>query len=266
MEPANIVTLLEGAFGERPLVQFIHRYEDLFFASLILIALVGFVRWATRRHELIPGPLQNLMEIVVENIDSFFGGILGEQGRPYIPYIGSLFLYIWAMNMSALVPGMKAPTTNLNTTVALGLTVFITVQYTGLKQLGIGGYFFHLAGRPQDLVGYVLAPLMLPLNLVLEVVLPPVSLSLRLFGNILGLDSLIGAMVVMGAAILGYFGLPGGVPLQLPFMILEILLGTVQALIFSLLASIYILGMLPHVGEEFIITEDKIVKKKGGSH
>jgi len=266
MEPANVVTFLEKGFGEYPAVQFIHHYEDLFFSALILIVLLWFVKWATRKKEMIPGGLQNLMEMVVENIDAFFGGILGKHGKPYLPYIGSLFLYIFAMNMSALVPGMKSPTTNLNTTIALALTVFLTVQYTGIRKLGVGGYLYHLLGRPQDLTGYLLVPLMLPLNLVLEVFLPPVSLSLRLFGNIFGMDTLIGAMVVLGVAIFGYFGIPGGLPLQLPFMMLEVLLGTVQALIFSLLASVYILSMLPHEGEHFVVTEEEFTNRKGGSH
>ena len=252
MEAANLVTFLEKGFGESPAVQFLHRYEDLFFSALILIVLLLFVRWAPRKKAMIPGGLQNLMEIVVETIESFFGGILGKQGRSYLPYVGSLFLYIFAMNMAVLVPGMKSPTTNLNTTIALAVTVFITVQYTGIRKLGVGGYFYHLLGRPQDITGYLLAPLMLPLNLVLEVLLPPVSLSLRLFGNIFGMDTLIGAMVVLGVAIFAYFGMPGGLPLQLPFLMLEVLLGTVQALIFSLLASVYILSVLPHDEEHSV--------------
>jgi F-type H+-transporting ATPase subunit a len=116
------------------------------------------------------------------------------------------------------------------------------------------------------MIGYLLVPLMFPLNLVLEVFLPPVSLSLRLFGNIFGEETLIGAMVLLGVAVFGYFGIPGGFPFQLPFMLLSVLLGTIQALIFSLLASIYILSVLPHEGEHFVLTEEEIVHEKGGSH
>jgi F-type H+-transporting ATPase subunit a len=260
IEAANIVTLLERAFGENPLVRFIHHYETLFFSSLVLIFLLIFVSFATRRREMIPGPLQNFMEWIVEGINSFFGGILGEQGKGYLPYVGSLFLYIFCMNMFGLIPGMKSPTTSLNTTVALAVTVFITVQYTGIRKLGVGGYFYHLMGRPQDLTGYLLVPMMLPLNLILEVFLPPLSLSLRLFGNISGEEGIISVLVILGAGILAHFGLPGGIPLQLPIMFLALLLGTIQALIFSLLASVYILAVLPHDEGHHIVTE------KGGSH
>jgi F-type H+-transporting ATPase subunit a len=266
MEVANLVTFLVKGFGENPAVRFIHRYEDLFFSALILLFLLLFVAVSTRKRELIPGGLQNFMEWVVESINRFFGGILGKHGEPYLPYVGSLFLYIFVMNMSGLIPGMKSPTTNLNTTVALALTVFITVQYTGIRKLGVGGYLYHLLGRPQDLTGYLLVPLMFPLNLVLEVFLPPVSLSLRLFGNIFGEDTLIGAMVMLGVAVFAYFGIPGGFPFQIPFMLLSALLGTIQALIFSLLASVYILSVLPHEGEHYVVTEEEIVHEKGGSH
>lgn len=246
---ANILTLLKKAFGHNPVVEFIHHYEDLFFAGMVLVILILFVFYATRTRDLVPGRLQNFMEWVVESLSAFFGGILGDQGKAYVPFVGTLFLYIFAMNMFGLVPGMKAPTTNLNTTVALAITVFITVQYTGIRKLGIKGYLFHLMGRPQDRVGYILVPMMLPLNIILEVILPPVSLSLRLFGNISGEEAVVSVLVVFGAAIFAYVGIPGGIPIHLPMMFLSLLLGTIQALIFSLLSSIYILLVLPHEGE-----------------
>lgn len=257
---ASILTLLEKMVGHHPVVDFLHHYESLFFSALVVLFLLFFVSFASRKREMIPGSLQNFMEWVIENLSAFFGGILGEAGKGYVPYVGSLFLYIFSLNMFGLIPGMKSPTTSLNTTLALAITVFLTVQYTGIRKLGVGGYLYHLMGRPNDMVGFIMVPLMLPLNLVLEVLLPPVSLSLRLFGNITGEETVISVLVVMGTSILAYYGLPGGIPLQLPMMLLALLLGTIQALVFSLLATIYILLVLPHDGEHHPATE------KGGSH
>jgi len=129
--------------------------------------------------------------------------------------------------------------------VALASTVFFYVQWAGIRENGIVGYIDHLMGSPRDLVGWLMVPLNLPLH-ILEELIKPLSLSLRLFGNILGEDSLIAAFVALGIAALVFFHLPLGLPLQLPFMMLAMLTGTIQALVFSLLSTIYISLMLPH--------------------
>jgi F-type H+-transporting ATPase subunit a len=134
---------------------------------------------------------------------------------------------------------MKSPTSSLNTTVALAVTVFFYVQWTGLRENGILGYLDHLMGSPRDLAGWVMVPLNLPLH-ILEEFIKPLSLSLRLFGNILGEDSLIAAFVGLGIAALAFFHLPFGLPLQFPFLMLAMLTGTIQAVVFSLLSTNYI--------------------------
>ena len=114
-----------------------------------------------------------------------------------------------------------------------------------MKENGFFGYIHHLMGSPQDLVGWIMVPLNFPLH-ILEEFIKPMSLSLRLFGNILGEDSLIAAFVGLGILALSFIHSPIGLPLQIPFLLLSILLGTVQALVFSLLTTIYISLMLPH--------------------
>lgn len=252
-EAANIVSLIREALGEGPISEFLHHYENAIFSALIILVLVLLARFAARRRDLIPGKVQNLGEMVVEGLSNFFGGILGAHGKPYIPFLGTLFLYIFSMNVFGLIPGMKSPTSSINTTLALGLTVFVVVQYTGIRKLGLVGYLDHLMGRPRDPIGYAMIPMMLPLNLILEVLLPPVSLSLRLFGNIFGEDTLISAFVIIGAAT--FF-----IPFQIPFLFLSLLLGTIQALIFSLLATIYIFMVFPHEEghEHGLVTTDQI--------
>lgn len=245
-EVANIITLLNEYFRESSIVQFLHHWENIFFSALIIAGLVIFVRIATRKRSLIPDRLQNFVEACIEGLDNLFCGVLGHQyGRHYTPFLGTLFIYIFVMNMSGLVPSMKSPTSSLNTTIGLAITVFIYVQYTGIRRLGIIGYIDHLLGRPRDLIGFLFIPLMLPLH-ILEELIKPMSLSLRLFGNILGEDALIAAFVTLGILALSFIKSPVGLPLQVPFMLLAIITGTIQALVFTMLSSIYILFMLPH--------------------
>ncbi len=244
-EIANIITILEEFFGESEVIRLLHHFQDIFFSGLIILFIATIARLATTKKTFMPGKLQNFVEMCVEALDDFVIGILGHHGRTYTPFIGTLFIYIFVMNMSGLVPGLKSPSSNLNTTVALAITVFIYVQYTGIRRLGIIGYLDHMAGRPRDIVGVLFIPLMLPLH-ILEELVKPMSLSLRLFGNILGEDTLMAAFVLLGIMALSFLQSPVGLPLQVPIMVLAIITGTIQALVFTLLSTIYISLMLPH--------------------
>ncbi|MDI6783624.1 MAG: F0F1 ATP synthase subunit A, partial [bacterium] len=200
---------------------------------------------ASRKKALIPNKLQNFVEMIIEGLNDFIVGILGEQGKKYVPFLGTLFIYIVCMNLFGLFPLMKSSTSSINTTVALAIVVFLYVQYIGIKELGIIGYLDHLAGQPRNIVTILLVPLMLPLHIITELI-KPVSLSLRLFGNIMGEDILITVFLGLGIVLLGFMKSPIGVPLQFPFLLLAILTSLVQAVVFSLLSTVYILMMLPH--------------------
>lgn len=244
-EAANWITLINEKWHGAPWADFLHHWENVVFAWLIGLSLILVAFLGTRNRKEIPGRFQNFLEAVVEGLQQFVLEVLGERGKKYVPFIGTLFLYILLQNLAGLVPGMKSPTSNLNTTVALAVTVFCYVQWTGLRENGLLGYVDHLMGSPRDLVGWIMVPLNLPLH-ILEEFIKPLSLSLRLFGNILGEDSLIAAFVTLGIAALAFFHLPFGLPIQFPFMLLAILTGTIQALVFALLSTIYISLMLPH--------------------
>jgi len=244
-ELANWITLVTEKFHGTPWADFLHRWENVVFSWTIALAITGVALWGTRQKRDLPGPLQNFLESVVEGLETFVTDVLGERGKKYVPFIGTLFLYILCQNLIGVVPGMKSPTSNLNTTVALAVTVFFYVQWTGIRENGIVGYVDHLMGSPRDLVGWLMVPLALPLH-ILEEFIRPLSLSLRLFGNVLGEDSLIAAFVGLGIAALAFAHLPFGLPLQFPFMLLALLTGTIQAVVFSLLSTIYISLMLPH--------------------
>jgi F-type H+-transporting ATPase subunit a len=251
LEAPNIVTLLHHYLPESKAVEFLHHFEVPFFSAIVIVALVAIARLASRKPELIPGSVQNAVELAVDALDQFVTGVMGPIGRQFTPFIGTLFLYILSMNLIGLVPGMRSPTSSINTTIALAATVFIYVQYTGLRCLGVLGYFDHLAGnpRPNGVGGYIIACIAVPFNLVLHTIgefIKPLSLSVRLFGNIFGEDVLIGQMLLLGVVALSFMNSPVGIPLQFPFYLLGILTSLIQAVVFSLLSVIYLFLMLPH--------------------
>jgi F-type H+-transporting ATPase subunit a len=217
------------------------------FGGLVII----FLFWmGVRRLEVRPrSRWQALVESVVELFHNFVIGILGpHHGRRFAPYIATLFIFILVNNLMVLVPFLKAPTSSLVLTGSLALLTFVIVQATALIHLGPLGYLYHLMGEPKGLIMWLLMPLFLVLHVIGELA-RPVSLSLRLFGNVLGEDILLGAFLLMGVALAGTLGIHPpipGFPLHFPFMFLVILTSTIQALVFALLSTIYILLVLPH--------------------
>jgi len=127
--------------------------------------------------------------------------------------------------------------------------VFVYVQFIGFKELGPLGWLDHMLGSPRDLTGWLLAPLMLPIHILGELA-KPISLSCRLFGNIFGEDMLLVAFVSLGVTSLAFLHSPVGLPLQVPFLFLALLTSTLQAAVFMVLSTIYILLMLPHDDHE----------------
>jgi F-type H+-transporting ATPase subunit a len=213
------------------------------FAVAIFLCIVAITVY--RKRQLIPGPFQNVVEMAVEGMYEFLYGILGEDAKHYLPFIGTLFFYVLCMNLIGIIPGGHSPSTSINITASLALLVFIYVQYTGIKRMGIKAYFDHLAGSPRDVLGWVLVVLLFPIHIIGELA-KPFSLAVRLFGNITGEDVLVAAFVGLGITIMSFFHVPIGLPLNVPFILLGLLLSTIQALVFALLSTIYILMMLPH--------------------
>jgi F-type H+-transporting ATPase subunit a len=242
----NVITLLVKSNPGVPWAEFLHHYEAVVFSLLVagLICLVAF--FASRNPKLIPDGLQNVVETLVEALNNFIIGVLGPvHGPRFVPFLGTLFIYILAMNLFGLFPLMDSPTSSLNVTVGLAITVFCYVQYVGMKELGVVGYVDHLLGSPRTPVSWLLVPIMLPVHVLGEFA-KPISLSCRLFGNVFGEDMLLVAFATLGVSALAFSGLPVGLPLQLPFLFLALLTSTLQALIFTILSTIYFLLMLPH--------------------
>lgn len=215
------------------------------------VALTANVRRDFRQALRAPTRAQAFIEWVVESFDGFCKGVLGEvEGRRYMPYIATLFSLILVSNLMGLIPGLKPPTSSLVITLSLALCTFIVVQGTAWFKLGFLNYVYHLAGQPKDAIGWGLSPLFLTLEIISDFLAKPMSLALRLFGNILGKDILFGAFMGMGIALVGAInhdlGEYVGIPLTIPFYALGLLLSTIQALVFSLLSMIYIMMVLPH--------------------
>lgn len=247
----NVVTVIAKAL-HLPIAQDhkkLGNVDSVIFAILVALLLCVVAWVAARDKGLVPGPFRNAVEALFEPVYNGIVDILGPKYGPrYVPFLGSLFVYILAMNLFGILPLMKAPTSNLNVTFALAITVFVYVQYTAISELGFLGWLDHLAGSPRSPIEWGLVPLAFPIHLIGELA-KPVSLSCRLFGNIFGEDMLLVGFAGLGITLmttLGLGALPVGVPFHFVFLFLALLTSVVQALVFAMLSTIYFLLMLPH--------------------
>ncbi len=205
-------------------------HGQVFLTSWFVIGLLVVVSFlATRKIERIPSGVQNFMEYALEFIRDLAKGQIGEKEyRPWVPFVGTLFLFIFVSNWSgALVPWklihipsgeLAAPTNDINTTVALALLTSLAYFYAGLSRRGLGYFARYIEPTP----------ILLPIN-ILEDFTKPLSLSFRLFGNILADELVVAVLVLL---------VPLFVPL--PVMILGLFTSAIQALIFATLAAVYI--------------------------
>ncbi|KKI98821.1 F0F1 ATP synthase subunit A [Prochlorothrix hollandica] len=205
----------------------------------VIIALVLLSVLAGRNLQRVPSGLQNVMEYVLDFIRDLAKTQIGEKEyRPWVPFIGTLFLFIFFSNWAgALIPWkliqlpegeLAAPTSDINTTVALALLTSLAYFYAGFSRKGLG-YFSNYI-HP--------TPIMLPFK-ILEDFTKPLSLSFRLFGNILA-DELVVAVLVLLVPIF----------VPLPAMVLGLFTSAIQALIFATLAAAYIGEAMEEHGEE----------------
>jgi F-type H+-transporting ATPase subunit a len=185
-----------------------------------LMAALTLGAWlATRSLKLAPSRSQTVLELIVGTIEDQIRDTVGVAPKPYLPLIGTLFLFILAANWSSLIPGVEPPTHCIETDIALALIVFFAVIYFGVRARGFGGYVKTFA-EPSFV--------MIPINLV-EAITRIFSLFVRLFGN-----------VMSGAFIIGIILSLAGFLVSIPFMGIELLIGDIQAYIFTVLAMVFI--------------------------
>lgn len=182
------------------------------------LALGSFL--ITRRQRISPGRAQAVLELMVSAIAGQIRDTMNvADPRPYLPLVGTLFLFILAANWSSLIPGIEPPTGRIETDAALAVIVFFAVIWFGVRARGVGGYLKTFA-EPTFF--------MIPLNVV-ETFTRTFSLLVRLFGN-----------VMSGAFIIGILLSLAGLIVPIPFMGIEMLIGAIQAYIFTVLAMVFI--------------------------
>lgn len=246
--PPDFISILHEVYAGNPVMEQVYAFKYQIY--MLITALVIFVvfRAAGKHAAVIPGRLQALVEMLIDSLMDLASGILGEkEARRYFPFLGTIFIFILFMNLLGLIPLMTAPTANIKVTASLALIVFAVVQFTALTRLGPNTYLFHLMGEPKSTVEWCMVPLFLPLHIIGEFI-KPLSLACRLYGNVYGKEILLGVTMVLGGQLMLYLyaNAPVGIPFHLPFMFLAILLSAIQALVFMLLAAVYLSMVLPH--------------------
>jgi F-type H+-transporting ATPase subunit a len=248
-----IVTAVNAVFG--PLVAAVleplgwhvdpaHAIPDYLVMAMLIVAAVTVLCFVVRSRLSVenPGKLQIAMEDIVGAVGGILDEWIGAGGRRYLPLIATLGIFILAGNYAGLVPGLMAPTSNINVTLGCALTIWFYYHIQGIREQGAWSYFKHFAAPPGAPI--FIAPIMLPIELISHLS-RVMSLSLRLFGNVFGEELVI---------LILFSIVPFLVPL--PMMLLGLVTGGLQAFIFVLLSVIYLAGAVAvehdehgHVGE-----------------
>ena len=208
---------------------FAHTYVQVVYSWVVMILLITLGAIAAKSVKMIPSKGQNVFEIIISGMEEFMISVTGEQGRWLFPIAATVFLYIATCNLVGLIPGFFPPTASLNTTAACALTVVIFTHIIGLKYHGIK-YIKHFLGPVWWMI-----PIIFPIEVIGHVA-RILSLSFRLFGNMMGHELVLGILL----ALAGLFFAP------LPLMALGIFVSLVQAFVFFLLSIMYFTGAMEH--------------------
>jgi F-type H+-transporting ATPase subunit a len=245
-----------------------------FFTNSVLVALVvltlvlWFARKATKNMTLVPHKAQNFFEFIVEFLYGQVEGIVGpKQAKLAFPLLGTIFIYILVSNWFGLLPGvgtigwgestgflsvkaahdplLRPPTADLNATIGLSVSAFLVWLYLTIKEVGVWGFIVHTFGPKGGLKGIMgiavgLVFLFVGAIEIVSIIIRPVTLSIRLFGNIFAGENVLHTMsdLMADTGWLGSF--LGSIALPLPFYFMELLVGLLQAIVFTLLCSVYI--------------------------
>ncbi len=204
---------------------------------LLLLSLRARAQLASAKDGgVVPGPTfsaRNFVEVISEALYGQLQSLCGNEGRRFFPVIGALGLFIFFSNVLGLIPGFIPPTDNWNTTLACGLFIFLYYNYQGLRVNKLN-HIIHMMNPMGNKLGWVLAPLMFPIELIGHLA-RPMSLSLRLMGNMIGDHAVLAIFV-------GIFP----ILLPLPFYILGFLVCIIQTVVFCLLSMVYLSLAVAH--------------------
>jgi F-type H+-transporting ATPase subunit a len=184
--------------------------------SVFIFVLAVLVRASIRHGRSSPA---TAAELGVTHLESVMSQMSGRSGRPYIPLVATLTVFIAAANLLGLLPALRAPTADFSTAAALAFVVFIAVPFYGIRARGLRAYLRHYL-EP--------SPLLLPLEIIAELS-RTITLAIRLFGNMMSEELIIGVLLLIA-----------GFLIPVPIMVLDVLISVVQAYIFAILAMVYI--------------------------
>ena len=230
---------------------------------IVMVVLLLLTFLSTRGMKLVPNRLQNVIEFAYEGLENFGVGMGGPPAKPYIPLFAAFFLLILFCNWSGLIPPvgkieeLRAPTSDVNITLGLALVSFGYFEFQGFRKHGVRGYlgrFFPIYEFRNGIGAGIIAMFVGLIELMLEFV-KPITLSMRLFGNIYGGEVALAAITALTLFVA-------------PVMLfgLEVMLNFIQALIFSILSLLFIvLAIESHEGEEGELAHEAIETLEGSA-
>ncbi|HRQ89994.1 MAG TPA: F0F1 ATP synthase subunit A [Bacteroidia bacterium] len=279
--------LAAGGIGAPHLPELGWISNSILVAAIVTGAILLFTRMATSRMELVPGSKQNFVELVIEFLYGQVEGIVGKKVAPKaFPLLATIFIFVLVSNWFGLLPGvgtigfghktgflsvdsahvddhghhtfiplLRPATADLNMTLALALVFMCVWLYITIAEMGLWGTIVHIFGPKGGVQGALKWGLMIVFLIVgvievVSIIFRPMSLSLRLLGNIYAGETLLHTMGGLGKDL----GFPGwlasisSVLFPLPFYFMEILVGALQATVFSLLCAVYIKLSTTHEG------------------
>jgi F-type H+-transporting ATPase subunit a len=252
--------------------------NSIFVSAIVSLLIIWFARKATRQMSVVPGPAQNFFEAVVQSLYETIEGIVGHHMVARVfSLLATLFIFIIVANWFALLPGvgsigwghesthgfevtaplLRPTTADLNMTLAMATVFMVFWLYWSLSEVGVKNFLNHIFGVKGGLTGamaLVLIPVFLFVGVieVVSIAFRPVSLSLRLFGNVFAGENLLTTMITLGKnlGLPEWLAYPMSIVIPVPFYFLELLVGLLQAAVFMLLCAVYIQLSTSHDEEE----------------
>jgi len=257
--------------------------NSILVALIVMVTIVLFARMATRKMALVPDGKQNFVEFIVEFLYGQVEEIVGEKVAPRVfPLLATLFVFILVSNWFGLIPGvgtigfspeakgmtidahdnsfvplLRPATADLNMTFGMAAVFMLVWAYVTISEIGVWGFIVHVFGPKGGLEGvlkWLLVPIFLFVGVIeiISILFRPVSLSFRLLGNVYAGESLLHTMGNIGEllGIEGWVASVLGVIAPIPFYFMEILVGLIQAIVFTLLCAVYVQLSTAHDEDE----------------
>lgn len=235
LSSANIDFMVHGVFSYQFFGQTVWITTTHVCLLIVMLVLIGFAilaRHAMKKAEEVPGAFQNIVELIVELLDKMITGVMGKNAAKFLNYIGTVFIFILICNISGIF-GLRPPTADYGVTLPLGLMTFTLIQFNKFKHQKVKGVIQGLCDP---------WPIWLPINLIGEVAVP-ISLSLRLFANILSGT----VMMALVYGLLKWLAIFWPAALHVYF---DLFSGAIQTYVFCMLTMTYLSDAIGEAPEE----------------